>query len=80
MALDMGAFAHMDFRCDCGRCVFRYPDWWKDQKGEMVTLRFQSRATLQAPAFVAESRCFFVSRKPAFSENEQGSITHLPHF
>lgn len=25
--LDMGAFTHMDFRCDCGRCVFCYPDW-----------------------------------------------------
>ena len=46
----------------------------------MVTSRFQSRTTLQAPVFDTESRCFFVSRKPAFSENERGSITHLPHF
>ena len=23
----MGAFAHMDFRCDYGRCVFCYPGW-----------------------------------------------------
>lgn len=28
--LDMGAFAHMDFRSDCCRRVFRYPDWRKD--------------------------------------------------
>ena len=28
--LDMGAFAHMDFRCDCGRCVFCYLDWRKN--------------------------------------------------
>ena len=39
----MGAFAHMDFRCDCGRCVFCYLDWRKDSKRKMVTPRFQSR-------------------------------------
>ena len=30
IVLLMGAFAPMDFRCDCGRCIFCYPDWRKD--------------------------------------------------
>ena len=40
----------------------------------MVTSRFQSRTTLQAPVFDTESRCFFVSRTAAFSKNGQGGI------
>ena len=42
--------------------------WWRGACGH------EWQASLQAPVFDTESRCFFVSRKPAFSENEQGSM------